>query len=92
MVITIFVRHSADCKYAGDEFCKRSNCGKHFRWTQNGKQYRRQAGTRTWAEAEGLKRRLEEVQSPSGGFAPNAVNSSLHSVEITGNPCGTNEP
>jgi integrase/recombinase XerD len=60
MVITIFVRHSADCKYAGDEFTKRCNCRKHFRWTQNGKQFRRKAGTRSWAEAEDNKRRLED--------------------------------
>jgi len=51
-LITIFVRHSADCKYAGDEFCKRCNCRKHLRWTQDGKQYRRKAGTRSWQEAE----------------------------------------
>ncbi|MGA8618512.1 MAG: tyrosine-type recombinase/integrase [Candidatus Sulfotelmatobacter sp.] len=59
-VITIFVRHSADCKYAGDEFCKRCNCRKHFRWTQNGQQFRRKAGTRSWGEAEEQKRRLED--------------------------------
>ena len=59
-VITIFVRHSADCKYVGDEFCKRCNCKKHFRWTQNGKQFRRKAGTRSWAEADEIKRRLED--------------------------------
>ena len=59
-VITIFVRHSGDCKYAGDEFCKRCNCRKHFRWTQGGVQQRRKAGTRSWAEAEELKRRLED--------------------------------
>jgi integrase/recombinase XerD len=58
-VITIFVRHTPGCKYAGDEFCKRCNCRKHFRWSQDGKQYRKQAGTRTWAEAEENKRRLE---------------------------------
>ena len=58
-LITIFVRHSADCKYAGDEFCKRCNCRKHLRWSQNGKQYRRKAGTRSWGEAEEAKRRLE---------------------------------
>jgi site-specific recombinase XerD len=57
-VVTIFVRHSADCKYAGDEFCRRCNCRKHFRWTQAGKQYRRKAGTRSWEEAEEQKRRL----------------------------------
>ena len=59
-VITIFVRHSADCKYAGDEFCKRCNCRKHFRWTQNGKQVRMKAGTRSWTEAEEIKRRKED--------------------------------
>src|ERR1041385_2071076 len=59
-VITIFVRHSADCKYAGDEFEKRCRCRKHFRWSANGKQYRQKAGTRSWSEAETNKRRLED--------------------------------
>lgn len=59
-LITIFIRHSADCKYKGDEFCKRCNCRKHLRWTQNGKQYRRKAGTRSWEGAEAAKRRLED--------------------------------
>ncbi len=59
-VITIFVRHSADCKYKGDEFCKRCNCRKHLRWTQHGEQIRRKAGTRSWAEAEKQKRRIED--------------------------------
>jgi integrase/recombinase XerD len=58
--ITIFVRHTPGCKYAGDEFTKRCNCRKHFRWTQGGKQYRKQAGTRSWAEAEENKRALED--------------------------------
>jgi integrase/recombinase XerD len=59
-LITIFVRHSADCKYIGDEFCKRCRCRKHFRWTQNGKQYRRKAGTRSWEEAEEQKKILQD--------------------------------
>jgi integrase len=58
--IAIFVRHSADCKYTGDEFCRRCRCRKHFRWTQNGVQYRRKAGTRSWEEAEEGRRRLED--------------------------------
>src|SRR6266700_3441442 len=57
-LITIFVRHSPGCKYAGDEFCKRCNCRKHFRWSQGGKQFRKQAGTRSWVEAEENKERL----------------------------------
>src|ERR1700691_3987855 len=59
-VITIFVRHSEDCKYKGDEFCKRCQCKKHFRWTLHGVQHRRRAGTRSWPEAEENKRRLED--------------------------------
>jgi site-specific recombinase XerD len=57
-IITIFVRHVPDCKHKGDEFSKRCNCRKHFRWTADGKQYRRQAGTRSWEEAEQAKRDL----------------------------------
>ena len=59
-MVTIFVRHSAGCNYAGDEFEKRCRCRKHFRWTQDGKQVRRKSGTRSWGEAEGLKRELED--------------------------------
>lgn len=69
-VITIFVRHSADCKYRGYEFAKRCQCRKHFRWTANGKQYRQKAGTRSWADAEEVKRRLEDQLA--GRIAPSA--------------------
>ncbi|MGA9071463.1 MAG: tyrosine-type recombinase/integrase [Terracidiphilus sp.] len=61
--ITIFVRHAPGCKYAGDEFSKRCQCRKHLRWTLNGKQYRRQAGTRSWADAEQAKRDVEDQLS-----------------------------
>jgi integrase/recombinase XerD len=66
-LITIFVRHSPGCKYAGDEFCKRCNCRKHLRWSLNGKQYRKKAGSRSWAGAEDAKRNLEAQLS---GKAP----------------------
>lgn len=59
-LITIFVRHSSDCKYKGDEFARRCQCRKHLRWSQHGTQYRRSAGTRSWGEAEEVKRRLED--------------------------------
>jgi len=59
-LVTIYVRHSADCKYKGDEFSKRCSCRKHLRWTQKGKQYRRKAGTRSWEEAENAKRELQD--------------------------------
>jgi site-specific recombinase XerD len=86
-VITIFVRHSAGCKWAGDEFAKRCNCRKHFRWFQNGTQYRRKASTRSWAEAENRKRALEDELAgrvpvaaiePEGQMLAAAVKSFLH--------------
>jgi integrase/recombinase XerD len=59
-IITIFVRHAADCKYKGDEFNKRCACKKHLRWSQNGTQHRRKTGCRSWAAAEEQKRELED--------------------------------
>jgi integrase/recombinase XerD len=56
-----FFRHSATCKYSGAEFSRRCNCRKHFRWTLNGTQYRRKAGTGSWEEAEEIKRQLQDV-------------------------------
>ncbi|HZP06749.1 MAG TPA: tyrosine-type recombinase/integrase [Terracidiphilus sp.] len=62
-VVTIFVRHSATCKQTDEQY-KRCTCRKHFRWsTGQGaqlKQFRQAAGTRSWAEAEQLKRKLED--------------------------------
>ena len=59
MIITIFVRHSGDCKYRGDEFYKGCKCRKHLRWSRNGKQYRKAAGTRSWEKAEEVKLQLQ---------------------------------
>lgn len=59
-VITIFVRHKPTCKHAANEFSKRCDCRKHFRWIQDGKQYRKQADTRSWEQAEKHKRELED--------------------------------
>ncbi len=81
-VITIFVRHAKDCKYQGDETCKRCDCRKHLRWTANGVQYRRSAKTRTWAEAERQKRHLIEQLSAGNAAAvtPSAAPTITHSV------------
>jgi integrase/recombinase XerD len=89
MVITIFVRHSPGCRYAGDEFHKSCNCRKHLRWSEGGKQFRKTAGTRSWAEAEEKKRRQEDqfagrapVLEPKSLAA--AVASFLQSQEAKG--------
>ena len=59
-VVTIYVRHSADCKQTNEQF-KRCNCRKHLRWNDAaGLRQRQPAGTRSLAEAEELKRKLED--------------------------------
>ena len=64
VTLTLFVRHSVNCKYRGDEFFQQCQCRKHFRWrATNGEQHRRAAGTRSWAEAEVIKRDLEDQLS-----------------------------
>ena len=50
-VITIFVRHSAEYKYAGDGFEKRCRCP------------RMSPHTRSWVVAEEQKRRIEDQLS-----------------------------
>jgi integrase/recombinase XerD len=69
-LITIFVRHNPGCKYAGDEFNKRCNCRKHLRWSQGGKQFRKQAGTRSWSGAEEAKARLVAQLTGAPDAAP----------------------
>lgn len=90
-LITIFVRHSEHCKYAGDEFSKRCKCRKHFRWSQNGVQYRRKAGTRSWTEAEDVKRRLEDdlagripTKQHDGKFLREAIDVFIQDKRVQG--------
>ena len=59
-LVTIFVRHSADCPHKGDGFYKRCQCRKSLRFFHNGKQQTVSAKTRSWAEAEKAKRKLED--------------------------------
>jgi hypothetical protein len=73
-LITIYVRHSAGCKYEGDEFAKRCDCRKWLRWTQHGTRHRRKADTRSWAEAEQVRRDIED-QLP--GEAAESVTQSV---------------
>jgi len=79
-VVTIFVRHSAACKYKGEEFCRRCNCRKHLRWTAGGVQYRRSAKARTWVEAERQKQYLIEQMSAGSAPATPTVAPTIHSL------------
>lgn len=58
--VTIFVRHSPGCKWAGEEFHKGCSCRKHLRWSHGGKQHRMKTGSRSWTDAETAKRTLED--------------------------------
>jgi hypothetical protein len=58
-VVTIFVRHSADCPHKNDEFHRNCRCRKHLRWTYAGQQERKSAKTRSWSTAEQARRKLE---------------------------------
>src|SRR5947208_11953398 len=78
--VTIFVRHSAACKYKGEEFCRRCNCRKHLRWTAGGVQYRRSAKARTWVEAERQKQYLIEQMSAGNAPATPTVALTIHSL------------
>lgn len=57
--VAIFVRHSASCSHAGDEFYRRCRCPKHLRYTYDGKQRRQSAKTRSWSIAEERRRGVE---------------------------------
>jgi integrase/recombinase XerD len=59
-LVTIFVRHSADCAHKGDSFYKRCQCRKSLRFFHDGKQQTTSAKTRSWATAEEAKRKLED--------------------------------
>jgi len=72
--VTVFVRHSGDCKYKGDETWRRCDCRKHLRWSKNGKQHKRSAKTRSWTLAENEKRKLEEQFK--AGANPTALETS----------------
>ena len=81
-VVTIYVRHSAECKYAGDEFARRCDCRKHLRWTLAGKRYRRKAGTRSWTEAEKVKRGLEDQLAGRASASSESGKSLGDAIEV----------
>jgi site-specific recombinase XerD len=71
--ITIFVRHSAGCKYEAEEFYKRCNCKKFLRWFDGKKLQRMKTGARSWAEAEDKQRELADQLSGRVTATPGAT-------------------
>jgi integrase/recombinase XerD len=61
VLLSVFTRHSADCKFARDRNCRRCNCPKWVGGQVNGYYFRQSAKTRQWAEAEEVRLQLEEA-------------------------------
>jgi site-specific recombinase XerD len=84
--IAIFVRHSAECEYRGDENHKGCRCPKHFRYTHDGKQTRQSARTRFWKTAEDRRRLLEASFAADAtsavAIAPEARKTIARAVEL----------
>jgi integrase/recombinase XerD len=57
--VTIFVRHTEECAFKGQDLYKRCRCPKSLRWYHNGRLFRQSAKTRTWSIAEDAKRDVE---------------------------------
>jgi site-specific recombinase XerD len=92
-VVEVYTRHSADCKYEGERFCRRCDCRKWLQYQKNGHQIRASAKTRNWEAANKRARQLEnELEAAERGepvkAAPatveNAVKAYLADKETRG--------
>jgi hypothetical protein len=61
MLLSVFTRHSTGCRFSRDRACRRCNCPKWVGGQVNGYYFRQSAKTRQWAEAEEVRRKLEEA-------------------------------
>jgi hypothetical protein len=61
MLLSVFTRHTASCKFSKDRACRRCNCPKWVGGQINGYYFRQSAKTRQWAEAEVVRLQLEEA-------------------------------
>jgi integrase/recombinase XerD len=61
MLLSVFTRHSAGCKFSRDRACRRCNCPKWVGGQINGYYFRQSAKTRQWADAEAVRQQLEEA-------------------------------
>lgn len=76
-LIHIYVRHSRDCAYRGDDGWKRCTCWKWVRWRERGRLRRAPTKSRTWAGAERYKDRVES------GFDTAQQGQSVPSAPLT---------
>ena len=83
-VIHIYVRHSKDCVYQGDEGWKRCTCLKWIRWRENGRLRREPTKSRTWAGAERHKAKIETASDAAehGQPIPSAPITVEQAIEL----------
>ena len=62
-MLSVYTRHSADCKHYGDKLWRRCNCPKWIWGSHNGEFHRLSAKTRLWDEAEQFRYHLENPAS-----------------------------
>ena len=74
VVISVYVRHSADCSMKNNPFWKRCKCRKWLYINHNGKRTQTSARTRSWERAEEARRKLE--QQLLGSKAPQPAEES----------------
>jgi len=60
-VLSVYTRHSADCKYVRNRLYRRCSCPKWIGGRADHKRFRKSAGTRHWDIAEKYQLRLEEA-------------------------------
>ena len=80
MLLSVFTRHSSDCKYADDRTYRRCNCPKWIGGQVKKDYFRKSAGTRQWGEAEELRLKLEDALLkglPPFGPAPRETRASV---------------
>jgi integrase len=84
MLLSVFSRHSSDCKYAADRTFRRCNCPKWIGGQVNREYFRKSAGTRQWNEAEEYRLKLEDAlvkglppfgPEPDSGLTPVGVSA-----------------
>jgi len=60
-ILSVYTRHSADCKYASNRLFRRCSCPKWIGGRVDHKRFRKSAGTRHWDIAEEYRLFLEEA-------------------------------
>src|ERR1700739_2778157 len=83
MLLSVFTRHSASCRFSKDRACRRCNCPKWVGGQINGYYFRQSAKTRQWAEDDAVRQQPEEALAkarPPFGSAVAAAASALQST------------